>query len=67
MVLQNRNLRSLASASHFMVFASSTIVTGIISYFLNKFSFRNAHIIYQEVIVSCFCYLNHLDMLTRHS
>ncbi len=54
--MQNLTLRSLASANHFMVFASSAIVTGIISYFLNRFSLRNAHIIYQEVIVGCvFC------------
>jgi len=51
MVVQSLTLRSLAAASHFMVFASSPMVTGIISYFLDKYSFRNAHITYQEVIV----------------
>lgn len=45
-------VRIWAFANDFMVFTSSAIVTGILSYFINEFSLRNAHIIYQEVIVS---------------
>lgn len=44
-------LRGSAAFCHFMIFASSVIVTGIVSYFLNKYRFRGAHIVYQEVIV----------------
>lgn len=47
-------VRIWAFANDFMIFASSAIVTGVLSYFLNEFSLRNAHIIYQEVIVSGF-------------
>ncbi|GJN86933.1 hypothetical protein PLIIFM63780_010515 [Purpureocillium lilacinum] len=50
--MEQLTLRSLATANHFMVFASSVIVTGIISHFLKVDSFRNAHIIYQEVIAT---------------
>lgn len=44
-------VRLWAFANDFMVFASSAIVTGVISYFLNEYSLRSAHIVYQEVIV----------------
>ncbi|KND89632.1 hypothetical protein TOPH_05776 [Tolypocladium ophioglossoides CBS 100239] len=43
-------LRALAVFCHFMIFASAAIVTGVVSYFLNKYSFRGAHVVYQEVI-----------------
>jgi len=44
-------LRYLAFANHAIVWVSSLIVTGILSYFLKKYSSaHNTHIIYQEVI-----------------
>ncbi|KAM3521924.1 hypothetical protein NHJ13051_005977 [Beauveria bassiana] len=44
-------LRYLAFANHAIVWVSSLIVTGILSYFLSKYSAaHNTHIIYQEVI-----------------
>jgi hypothetical protein len=49
----NLAARLWALASDFMVFASSPIVTGVISYFLHEYFLRSAHIVYQEVIV-CF-------------
>lgn len=45
-------LRGLATGSHFMIFASAAIVTGLISHFLHQTDFRNAHLVYEEVIVS---------------
>ncbi|KAM4056577.1 membrane-associating domain-containing protein [Hirsutella rhossiliensis] len=45
-------LRGLALANHFMIFASATIVTGLLSRFLHKNDFRNAHLIYEEVIAT---------------
>ncbi|KAG8405969.1 hypothetical protein J3459_019435 [Metarhizium acridum] len=43
-------LRGVAGFCHFMVFASAVIITGLVSWFLNEFSFRGSHIVYQEVI-----------------
>ncbi|UNI15380.1 hypothetical protein JDV02_001917 [Purpureocillium takamizusanense] len=51
-MMEHRTLRSLAMANHFMVFVSSVIVTGVISHFLKVYSFRNAHVIYQEVVAT---------------
>lgn len=34
-----------------MVFASAAIVTGVLSYLLNRYRFRGSHIVYEEVIV----------------
>ncbi|OAA39725.1 MARVEL-like domain protein [Metarhizium rileyi] len=46
-------LRVLAFVNHFMIFLSSAIVTGVISYLLSKFGNQNStHIIYQEVIAT---------------
>ena len=44
-------LRLWAFANDFLVFCSSAIVTGIISYFLHNYSYRGVHVVYQEVIV----------------
>ncbi|KAF2179473.1 hypothetical protein K469DRAFT_716268 [Zopfia rhizophila CBS 207.26] len=41
--------RTLLSISHFMAWASSAIVTGITSYFLNNFR-HGQHLIFEEVI-----------------
>ncbi|PNY23794.1 Uncharacterized protein TCAP_06264 [Tolypocladium capitatum] len=43
-------LRLLAMICHFMIFASAVIVTGLLSYFLNRFPFRGAHLVYGEVV-----------------
>ncbi|GJN78720.1 hypothetical protein PLIIFM63780_002229 [Purpureocillium lilacinum] len=43
-------LRALAAFCHFMVFASSVIVTGLVSAFLDKWAFRGYRVVYQEVI-----------------
>ncbi|KAK8146494.1 hypothetical protein G3M48_003039 [Beauveria asiatica] len=49
--MSQAGLRYLAFANHAIVWVSSLIVTGILSYFLNKYSSaHNTHIIYQEVI-----------------
>ncbi|EQL03422.1 hypothetical protein G6O67_004199 [Ophiocordyceps sinensis] len=45
-------LRGLATGSHFMIFASAAIVTGLISHFLHQTDFRNAHLVYEEVIAT---------------
>lgn len=46
-------LRFFAFANHALVWISSLIVTGILSYFLKKYgTAHNTHIIYEEVIVS---------------
>ena len=46
------SLRILALANHALVWASSIIVTGIISYFIHNYDSGNStHIIYEEVIV----------------
>ncbi|KAM3504400.1 hypothetical protein MY11210_008369 [Beauveria gryllotalpidicola] len=46
-------IRFLAFGNHVLVWASSAIVTGILSYFLNKFPrAHNKHIIYEEVIAT---------------
>lgn len=48
-------LRLLAFGNHAMVWLSSLIVTGILSYFLKTYkSAHSTHIIYEEVIASIF-------------
>lgn len=44
-------LRISAMICYFMIFASAAIVTGVMSFFLNRYSFRGSHVVYQEVIV----------------
>jgi hypothetical protein len=34
-----------------MILASSAIVTGLVSWFLDKYDYRGVNIVYQEVIV----------------
>jgi len=46
----HRSLRYSAAFCHFMIFASSVIVTGVVSYFFSRYTFRGSHIVYQEVI-----------------
>ncbi|RDA84543.1 putative heat-labile enterotoxin [Ophiocordyceps camponoti-leonardi (nom. inval.)] len=43
-------LRFLVMGNHFAIFISSLIVTGILSYFIHRSSYRDTHIIFQEVI-----------------
>ncbi|KJZ71517.1 hypothetical protein HIM_09105 [Hirsutella minnesotensis 3608] len=43
-------LRMIIMFNHFMVFVSSVIVTGLVSYFLARDPYRSAHLIFQEVI-----------------
>ncbi|OAA35901.1 MARVEL-like domain protein [Cordyceps fumosorosea ARSEF 2679] len=44
-------IRVLAFVNHLIVWVSSLIVTGILSYFLSKYSLsNNTHVIYEEVI-----------------
>jgi len=46
-------LRVVAFANHFMIFVSSAIVTGVLSYFLSNSSSQNrTHVIYEEVIAT---------------
>ncbi|KAL6876955.1 hypothetical protein J3F83DRAFT_430847 [Trichoderma novae-zelandiae] len=48
-----RTLRLAAFGNHFVVWVSSLIVTGILSFFLVKYNLsNNAHVIYQEVIAT---------------
>ena len=53
-MMQNALLRLSAVGNNLMVLASSAIVTGIISYFINRHNARNVNIIFHEVIVSNF-------------
>ncbi|KID99364.1 might be a transmembrane protein, partial [Metarhizium majus ARSEF 297] len=50
----NSSLRGLAVANHFMVWLSAVIVTGVVSWFISRFSTsaNSTHIIYQEVIAT---------------
>ncbi|KAK5993790.1 hypothetical protein PT974_07227 [Cladobotryum mycophilum] len=43
-------MRYLAFANHLLVFVSSTIVVGILSFFIHELPNRGAHVVYQEVI-----------------
>ncbi|UNI20282.1 hypothetical protein JDV02_006382 [Purpureocillium takamizusanense] len=43
-------LRAVAAFCHFMVFASAAIVTGLVSAFLDTWSFRGYRVVFQEVI-----------------
>ncbi|KJZ78744.1 hypothetical protein HIM_02135 [Hirsutella minnesotensis 3608] len=43
-------LRALVMFNHLMVFISAAIVTGLVSYFLARNPYRDAHIIFQEVV-----------------
>ncbi|KAK9443368.1 hypothetical protein VB005_02647 [Metarhizium brunneum] len=58
----NNALHVLVKASHFMVFASATIVTGILGWFLHRTSAQNTHVIFQETVaaVTVPAYLGHL-------
>lgn len=47
-----RIARTLLGLNNFIIFASSTILTGILSYFLHRTRFRGTHLVYEEVIVS---------------
>ncbi len=44
-------LRLLATASHFIVFVCSAIVTGLVPWLLHKYTAQNTQVIYHEVIV----------------
>lgn len=49
--LEHATLRYIAFANHLMILISSTIVTGLVSWFLHKYDYRGVNIVYQEVIV----------------
>lgn len=51
--------RILLGLSNPLIFASSAILTGIISWFLHRYAFRNTHLVYMEVIavLTLFIYL----------
>ncbi|KAK4666401.1 hypothetical protein QC763_404200 [Podospora pseudopauciseta] len=55
----NPIIRTFLGLHNFLVLASSTILTGILSYFLHHYRYRNTHLVYQEVIavVTLFLYL----------
>lgn len=48
--LEHATLRYIAFANHLMVFISSAINTGLVSWFLSKYDYRGVDIVYQEVI-----------------
>lgn len=49
--LTHATLRFIAFFNHLMILASSAIVTGLVSWFLDKYDYRGVNIVYQEVIV----------------
>ncbi|KAL2133211.1 hypothetical protein VTI74DRAFT_2720 [Chaetomium olivicolor] len=54
-----RIARTLLGLNNFIILASSTILTGILSYFLHHWGYRGTHLVYNEVIavVTLFFYL----------
>ncbi|KAJ4288796.1 hypothetical protein N0V88_007332 [Collariella sp. IMI 366227] len=54
-----RMVRTLLSLNNFLILASSTIITGILSYFIRHWGYRGTHLVYNEVIavVTLFIYL----------
>ncbi|KAF3077495.1 hypothetical protein TsFJ059_001507 [Trichoderma semiorbis] len=50
--LEHATLRYIAFANHLMILISSTIVTGLVSWFLHKYDYRGVNIVYQEVIAT---------------
>ncbi|SPQ23520.1 2eef0542-c2e9-454b-85f2-4cf1b8fa609f [Thermothielavioides terrestris] len=57
--LTGRIARTLLGLNNFIILASSTILTGILSYLLHRSSFRGTHLVYNEVIavLTLFFYL----------
>ncbi|EGR49590.1 uncharacterized protein TRIREDRAFT_121416 [Trichoderma reesei QM6a] len=50
--LTHATLRFIAFFNHLMILASSAIVTGLVSWFLDKYDYRGVNIVYQEVIAT---------------
>ena len=44
-------VRSLLGLHNFLIFASSTILVGLLSYLLHRSGYRGRHLIFEEVIV----------------
>ncbi|KAK0744532.1 hypothetical protein B0T21DRAFT_389842 [Apiosordaria backusii] len=55
----NRIIRTFLGFHNFLILASSTILTGLLSYLLHRYRYRNTHLVYQEVIavLTLFLYL----------
>ncbi|KAK4460650.1 hypothetical protein QBC42DRAFT_288304 [Cladorrhinum samala] len=49
-LFDNPIVRTFLGLHNFIILASSTIITGIMSYFLHRYRYRNTHLVYAEVI-----------------
>ncbi|KAK4228694.1 hypothetical protein QBC38DRAFT_148751 [Podospora fimiseda] len=58
-MFDNPIIRTFLGLHNFIILAASTIITGIISYFLHRYKYRNTHLVYEEVIavLTLFLYL----------
>lgn len=63
--LTHATLRFVAFFNHLMILASSAIVTGLVSWFLDKYDYRGVNIVYQEVIVRLSPHTRHGFVMTR--
>ncbi|KAK4168383.1 hypothetical protein QBC43DRAFT_376049 [Cladorrhinum sp. PSN259] len=58
-LFDNPIVRTFLGLHNLIILASSTIITGIISYLLHRYRYRNTHLVYEEVIavLTLFFYL----------
>ncbi|KAK3998205.1 hypothetical protein QBC44DRAFT_363734 [Cladorrhinum sp. PSN332] len=58
-LFDNPIVRTFLGLHNFLILASSTIITGIISYLLHRYTYRNTHLVYQEgiAVLTLFLYL----------
>ncbi|KAK4187737.1 hypothetical protein QBC35DRAFT_498123 [Podospora australis] len=58
-IFDSRIVRTLLGLHNFIILSSSIILTGILSYFLHRYRYRNTHLVYEEVIavLTLFLYL----------